>query len=87
MWEGHSAKSCGHAARLSQPHKGRESAERRVREGASGRKGVLDSNDGSRSGLPLGEGKAVEPGQLDLDLSADRTEAGTRSIVALHARF
>ena len=29
----------------------------------------------------------MEPGQLDLDLSADRAEAGARSIVALHARF
>src|SRR5437879_5246805 len=61
--------------------------ERRVREGLCGRKGGSGCRDGSRLGLPVRNGKAVQPGQLDLYLSADRAEAGPRSIVALDAHF
>src|SRR5438093_9063366 len=37
--------------------------------------------------MPVREGKVGQPGQLDLDVGADGTEAGTGSIVALDARF
>src|SRR5437867_11177158 len=36
--------------------------------------------------MPVREGKVVEPSQLDLDASGDRTEAGTGTTVTLDAR-